>query len=176
MKKPQSKKSKPAKVAAQKKTVKAQSCRNPKRSGRPTKYDPAMCERVIELAREGKSKAQIRRDLGIHHSTWADWTKEHPEFSAAVKESYDLAMAWWEDQGMKQMFRGMRFNATAYIFQMKNRFPAEYRDRQEHQVTGKDGGPIQSEYTLPNLDNVSDPKAMLRAFEEFRMGRTQTQH
>ena len=32
----------------------------PKRGrGRPTTYDPAMCERVIELGEEGKSKAQI---------------------------------------------------------------------------------------------------------------------
>lgn len=37
--------------------------------------------------------------------------------------------------------------------------------------TGKDGAPIETvTHTLPNLDGVNDPKAMLRAFEDFRMG------
>ena len=39
--------------------------------------------------------------------------------------------------------------------------------------TGANGGPIETshEYNLPNLDGVTDPKEMLRAFEDFRMGR-----
>jgi hypothetical protein len=38
----------------------------PKRGrGRPTTYDPAYCERVIETGEEGKSKAQIASTLRI---------------------------------------------------------------------------------------------------------------
>ena len=145
-----------------------------KKMGRPSKYDPTMCDRMVELARLGKSKAQIRRDLGIHHSTWAEWSEKHPDFSAAIKESYELSMAYWEDMGMEGIHQGMRFNATAYIFQVKNRFPREYRDRQEHAVTGANGGPIVQEVRIPNLQGV-DPLTALRAFEDFRQS-TRTTH
>lgn len=126
-----------------------------------------MCERIRELGALGKSKAQIRRDLGIHASTWLDWCDKHHEFSDAVKDAYDLSMAWWEDVGMDGMHRGMKFNATAYIFQVKNRFPKEYRDRQEHQVTGANGGPISHEVRTPDLAGMS-PIDALKAFETFR--------
>ena len=128
-----------------------------------------MCERVIALGAEGKSKAQIRRDLGIHHSTWALWCDQHSEFSAAVKEAYELSMAWWEDIGMRGVHLGMKFNATAYIFQVKNRFPREYRDRQEHQVTGAEGGPIVQEVRTPDVRGM-DPVEAMKAFESFRAG------
>ena len=36
---------------------------------------------------------------------------------------------------------GPGFNATAYIFLMKNRWPKIYRDRQDHQITGANDGP-----------------------------------
>lgn len=163
---------------AQKPRKKKQTKRNKPKptNGRPTKYDPAICDRIVALGLVGKSKAQIRREIGIHHSTWGEWAQKYPEFSAAIKESYELSMAWWEDQGMSGMTRGVRFNATAYIFQMKNRFPAEYRDRQE--LTGKDGGAIQSvvAHTVPDMANVTDPREALKAFETFRMAATGTQH
>jgi hypothetical protein len=139
------------------------------KTGRPTKYDPLICDQIVELGAQGKSKAQIRRDIGIHHSTWGDWIEAHPEFSAAVKEAYELSMAWWEDQGMDGMFKGMKFNATAYIFQVKNRFPREYRDRQEHDVSGVVHNSVTVNATLTAKDiNVDDKREALKAFEAMR--------
>lgn len=139
--------------------------------GRPSKYDPSMCDRIVALGAEGKSKAQIRRDLGIHHSTWGEWAGKYPEFTAAIKEADELSMAWWEDLGMDGINKGMKFNATAYIFQVKNRFPWKYRDRQEHAVehTGKAGGPIEHKQVSAEEMARTDPREALRMFESFRV-------
>jgi transposase-like protein len=112
------------------------------KGGRPSSYDPSVCERIIALGAEGKSKAQIARGLGVVRNTLDNWASEHPEFLNALKASREAAMSWWEDQGQLGITAD-KFNATAFIFQMKNRFPDDYRDRQE--VTGADGGAIKFE-------------------------------
>jgi Holliday junction resolvase RusA-like endonuclease len=102
----------------------------PKRkTGRPSKYDPSYCELVRELGRQGKSKAQIAAEIGVNRSTIDEWGKAHKPFADALKDAYDLALAWWEDTGQVGMTRH-GFNATTFIFQMKNRFREEYRDVQ----------------------------------------------
>ena len=53
--------------------------------------------------------------------------------------------AWWERQGRLATFGHIEgFNATSYIFQMKNRFRADCRDRHDHEVSGPEGGAIQT--------------------------------
>jgi hypothetical protein len=98
--------------------------------GRPSKYDPSLCDLVIKLGALGKSKAQMAASIGIARSTFALWEQEYRAFSEAVKAAMDLSLSWWEEAGQLNMTRP-GFNATAYIFQMKNRFSADYRDRQE---------------------------------------------
>jgi hypothetical protein len=109
--------------------------------GRPTKYLPSMCARVVKLGTAGKSKAQIARTLGVSRTTMDAWAAEYPDFLHAVKVSGDIALAWWEDQGQSGL-KAQKFNATAFIFQMKNRFPRDYRDQQIHEHGGPDGSPI----------------------------------
>lgn len=94
---------------------------------RPTDYREEFCGRVIELGRKGKSKAQIAAALDVSRQTLDAWTKAHPEFLDAINAARDLAQAWWEDQGQTGLY-AERFNATAFIFQMKNRFRDDYAD------------------------------------------------
>jgi hypothetical protein len=56
------------------------------------------------------------------------------------------------------------FNSTAFIFQVKNRFREDYRDVQRAEVTGKDGGPIQTEAVVVDSSQLSpETRAALRA-------------
>ena len=108
--------------------------------GRPSKYEPAFCAKVIDLGREGASKAEMAYALGVARSTFDLWEQQHPEFSEAVKTAVDLAQGWWESQGRKAVFGGVpNFNATAFIFTMKNRFPSDWRDKQEVDHQSSDG-------------------------------------
>lgn len=99
--------------------------------GRPSKYDPAFCDVVIELGEQGKSHAQMARTLRVSKVTMLEWTKKHPDFLNALKEADSYSQAWWEDQGQLGMAMGRDFNATAFIFQVKNRFKDDYSDKIE---------------------------------------------
>lgn len=112
--------------------------------GRPALYDPAwMLDKTIELGRFGKSKAQIARALGVSATTLTSWAGTYPAFAEAIETARTLALAWWEDQGQLGVFLDKRdFNVTAWHTQVKARFPDEYRDVQAHELTGRDGKPI----------------------------------
>jgi hypothetical protein len=102
---------KPEKAAKQPKPKKPTKAKAAKGRG---KYDPKMCKRVVALGKQGKSKAQFRRDLGIHHKTWANWMQKHEEFREAATEAYELSLAYWEDVGQAGVHLGNRFNTLAY--------------------------------------------------------------
>lgn len=107
-------------------------------AGRPSIYQPSMCSQVIDLGREGASKAEMAANIGINRDTFAEWEKTNHEFSEAVKEAVQLSQAWWEEQGRKATFGGVEgFNATAWIFNMKNRFRDDWRDKVEQEQTLK---------------------------------------
>jgi hypothetical protein len=113
--------------------------------GRPTKYDPAFCARVVEFGKEGMGKCEMASELDIHYQTFEAWQEAHPEFSTSVKAALRHSQAWWEKNGRLATFGGIDgFNATSYIFNMKNRFSDDWRDKQEREVTGANGGPIQT--------------------------------
>lgn len=100
--------------------------------GRPTEYRQEYCDRVVELGREGASKAEMAHAIGVSRTTLDAWTSANPEFLDAVKEAVSLAQGWWESEGRKAVFgQTPGFNATAFIFTMKNRFPDDWRDKQE---------------------------------------------
>lgn len=107
-------------------------------AGRPSKYDPAFCERVMASGAEGKTLAGMAEDLDIDRSTLNEWAERHPEFSRALKRGLQKAQAWWEEQGRLATFGGFDgFNATSFIFNMKNRFKEDWRDKVEQEQTGQ---------------------------------------
>lgn len=106
--------------------------------GRPTEYRPEYCERVVELGKVGCSKAELARNFDVDRSTLNVWADRYPEFATALNKSSEYAQAWWEEKGREKTFDSEGFNATSFIFNMKNRFPKDWRDRQE--ITGADGG------------------------------------
>lgn len=91
--------------------------------GRPTKYAPEwMLQKILDLGQEGKSIVTMCCHLGISQETFSQWRKEKPEFSETVKEALTLSQNWWEERGQRGLDEGKDFNATTYIFNMKNRF------------------------------------------------------
>ncbi len=86
--------------------------------------------------------AAIAAKLGITRETLNVWRRERPEFSDATTRARELALAWWEEQGRLGIW-SRDFNANAYRLQVMNRFPADWRDKQEHAHTGRDGEPLE---------------------------------
>jgi hypothetical protein len=106
-------------------------------AGRPTKYTPDMCDRVVELGKTGASKHEMALELGIDMDTFVEWEKKNTEFSVSARRAVQLAQGWWEKQGRVATFGGVDgFNATSYGFNMKNRFRDSWKDKQETEHSG----------------------------------------
>src|SRR5690348_12135752 len=96
-----------------------------------TKYKSDFCVDVVKYGQEGLSKTQIASKLGISYTTLHSWEKDPNKLE--FKNSMDLATtcaeAYWEVIGL-QGTKGVlpKFNATSWIFTMKNRFRERWRD------------------------------------------------
>lgn len=134
-----------------------------------TKYDPDITPQLAKwMRRSGRTDKQIAEELGIARCTLSLWKKEHKEFAAALRESGNFIDSLVEDSLLKralgyevieeefERLPGLRQvrvkkkrkhippDVTAQIFWLKNRQLARWRDKQEHELTGKDGGPIRT--------------------------------
>lgn len=89
--------------------------------GRPSKYDPAYCEAVIEHMREGASLTSFAASIGVSRDTISEWMAVHPEFSVSAKAGKAACGAWWEKVGRSIAMNGGGPGAsTVAIFGMKN--------------------------------------------------------
>lgn len=109
-------------------------------AGRPTKYRPEYCQQIIDHMAQGLSKEAFAGAIGVHKETIYNWAEANPEFSDAIKNGEQVCRLFWESLGIQGATGSDAFNATAWIFNMKNRFHEEWRDRHEH--TGADGGAL----------------------------------
>lgn len=97
-----------------------------------------MCDTLIALGKEGKSLAQMAAALDITRETLFQWEKSNPQISYALKRAREFSQAWWDNLGQKGASGGVEgFNATAYVWQTKNRFPKDYRDKHEIEHSGE---------------------------------------
>lgn len=88
------------------------------------------------------------KKTGIARSTHYEWCKSDPEYKAAVDEIGEDAVDFVETSLFGQIKDG---NTTATIFYLKTKAKHRgYVERQE--ITGKDGGPIQTQ----DLSNLTD--------------------
>jgi hypothetical protein len=126
--------------------------------GRPTVYDdryPKQAEKLCEL---GATDEQIADFFEVAPSTLYLWKHQHPEFSEALKAGKGLAdervarslyqrAVGYEYDAVKVFMPGgaaepvyapirerMHPDTTAAIFWLKNRRPAEWRDKQDHAI------------------------------------------
>ncbi len=108
---------------------------------RPTKYKKSYCEDLILHGKDGFSFECFGPSIGVWQATIYNWLKatkddgdpKHPEFLEAKKECDAQCLFFYEKQGRNGMTgagKYKNFNATVWIFMMKNRF----RWRNEQQI------------------------------------------
>jgi transposase-like protein len=94
--------------------------------GRPSLYDPAYVDRVIELGKIGKSTESIGATLGVGTATLYRWREEFPEFREALELAKEFELQWWEDIAQTHMVENKesdRLNASIWSRSMAARFP-----------------------------------------------------
>ena len=109
--------------------------------GRPSLYKPEFCETVIDLGKQGYSKARMAAHFDVAKQTIDQWAKDYPEFSDALSQARTHAQAHWEERGYGGL-ENKNFNTPLYLGSMKSMFRDDYMDRTATEITGKDGDAI----------------------------------
>jgi transposase-like protein len=129
--------------------------------GRPSLYNPAYCEKVVELGRLGKSVEQIASNLNLSLRVMYKWRDEHEEFMHAMEDAKQHEQAWWEEQAQAYMVENKesdRLNASLWSRSMAARFPKKYRESVKQEITGAEGAPLLQgiQVTFVKPENRSD--------------------
>ena len=130
--------------------------------GRPSKYDPSYNEKVIELGKLGKSFEQMASMLGVGITTFKRWREEHEEFRTSLEDAHAFAQTWWEDMAQSYLVESKdteKLNTGLWSRSMAARFPANYSDRVKQEISGPNGVPLKSGFTLEFIEssNGNDP-------------------
>ena len=138
----------------------------PKKVGRPSFYNPDEHPKAARLlAANWKTHTEMAEAIGVERHTISDWIVRYPEFAAAIelgKQDANTAV----ERALFQRATGYQHPAVKIItvsqganmgssveqipytehyppdteaikFFLKNRKPAEWRDKQEHEHSGK---------------------------------------
>lgn len=137
-----------------------------KKRGRPSAYSVQIAEKAYAIAQGGATVEEIAAGLGIARQTFYDWRAAHPEFLEATrlgKEAaderverslYERAIGYRHPSVKIFMPAGAAAPVYAeYVEQfppdtqaaslwLRNRQPEKWRDKVDHEITGKDGAPL----------------------------------
>lgn len=128
--------------------------------GRPTKYKPEYAKQAsVACSVLGATDKDLADLFDVSQSTIDNWKIEHPEFLGSIKKGkeildsqvehslYQRAMGYetYEDKtvynnGESHIVRVVKQHppdTTACIFWLKNRRPAQWRDKQEIEMDNK---------------------------------------
>ena len=128
-------------------------------AGRPTQYRVKFIERAKEMCVNGATDAELADEFGVTVTTLYNWRAKYPEFLDALKIPKAIAdqrverslferATGYSRQSVKiflakdgsiveaPFIEHVPPDATAMIFWLKNRKPAEWRDKTDVNLTG----------------------------------------
>ena len=111
--------------------------------GRPSLYDPAYCEKVIEMGKMGKSIVQMASAFDVTRETIYEWTRVHPEFSDAISRAKVHAQHWWEEMGQAGLTM-QGFNASLWAKNVSCRFREDYSEPKNVILSGDAANPVRT--------------------------------
>jgi hypothetical protein len=131
--------------------------------GRPSQYDPTIGDKILELMSEGMTLTESCDFLGVKRSTVYSWAERTPSFSTLLarakialaehsftqahlipKKLYESALSGAEIDG--PMVAAARLYTDSLKWYAERLNPKDYaqQSRQSIELTGKNGGPIQT--------------------------------
>lgn len=147
-------------------------------NGRPTRYRKEFDEQAHKLCLLGATDAQLADFFGVTEQTINNWKQRHPTFFESLKSGkedadakvaaslYHRALGYSHPDVHISNYQGeitvtpiiKRYapDTTACIFWLKNRQPKDWRDKQEHEVTGKDGADLRLTVHFAEADDDGD--------------------
>jgi hypothetical protein len=107
-------------------------------AGRPSTYDPAFCEQIVDFMKDGFSIGAFAGNIGVCRATIFNWADDYPEFLDAVKRAKAASQLWWERRHQEFAMKG-EGNAASIIFGLKNRASDDWQDKQVQEHAGTVG-------------------------------------
>lgn len=123
------------------------------KGGRPSGFTETIAEKLLHLAKLGKTNAEIAEAIGINKRTLYLWQKNHPDFFHSVKNMKDAAdelveaslfrrACGYSHEDVKMIVHDGEILTQTYtkhyapdtvaaIFWLKNRQPERWREKSE---------------------------------------------
>jgi hypothetical protein len=120
----------------------------------PSLYKPEYAELARNYCLLGATDAQLAQFFNTSDRTIRTWKDKHADFAAALAHGKQMADAKVAGALYDNALGG---NVVAQIFWMKNR--QNWRDKVDHEMAGKDGGPLSIEIVRFGAANAKDPAA-----------------
>ena len=94
------------------------------------KYDPAMCQTMIELGKEGASQKIIWSTLGISKATATSYKEKYPEFAEALDLALVHSQAYYE-RLMLANVENKNFNSRLIEIALRGQHAGDYKETRE---------------------------------------------
>jgi hypothetical protein len=163
--------------------------------GRPTEYREEFNEQAEKLCTIfGACDKKLGKFFKVSKTTITNWKSTYPEFLASIKKGKDIFDAENVEASLLERACGYQHEeikyfahegvvtdervvikqyppeTTAAIFWLKNRHPDRWKDVKRSEVTGKDGGPIETATRNIEITADMDPKEASRRYAEYIRG------
>ena len=99
-------------------------------------FKPEMCDRIIEMGREGASQKMMFAEIGINKGVADTWKKNHPEFADALDSAVTNAQAYWEREILANV-NNKGFNSRLAEIALRGQFQQDYRETRDIQLDAK---------------------------------------
>ena len=110
--------------------------------GRPTEWTPELGEQILDKMTQGLSLAAAAAELDVHRQRVYEWAEKHPAFADTIALAKVKRQAFLERRLLSSKEGPV---VTSTVFALKNAAAADWREKQEHEISGPDGGPIKTD-------------------------------
>lgn len=103
--------------------------------GKPTKYKHKFDQIAYDLLSKGYSKEAVAGQIGISKQCFYEWVQKYDHFGDAVERGESASRYYWENVGMRGTLGELKgFNASSWMFNMKNRFG--WAEKSDQNISG----------------------------------------
>ena len=99
-------------------------------------FVPSMCDRMIEMGKEGASQKMMFSELGINKDVAQTWKKNHPDFADALATAVTHSQAYWEREILANV-NNKGFNSRLAEIALRGQFQEDYRETRDTKVDAK---------------------------------------
>ena len=120
------------------------------------KFEPKMCDVIIDMGKEGASQKMMWSQLGISKQTAETWKKKHAEFAEALDIALVHAQSYWETQLLANV-ENKNFNSRLVEIALRGQFQQDYRETRDTKID------LKAEVKVDFAKEVSDLIAALKS-------------